>query len=200
MIFNMRPEARFSDGEPITAEDVVFTFEVLLDKGAPSYRITLHDIDTVEALDPHRVKFTFKAGAATRDLPALVGGLSILPKHYYETVDFEESTLTPPLGSGQYEVADVQPGRSIHYCRIPDYWGKALPVNVGSANFDCYLYEYFADNTAAFEAFKVGQYLFHEEFFSAIWATDYDFPALQKGWVKQETVPDNRPSAPRASG
>ena len=107
VIFNMRPEANFSDGVPITADDVVFTWQVLLEKGEPSYQITLKDIETVEALDPHRVKFTFKPGAATRDLPALAGGLSILPKHYYDTVEFANSTLVPPVGSGQYVVADV---------------------------------------------------------------------------------------------
>jgi len=192
--FHMRPEARFADGEPITAEDVVWTFETLRDKGAPTYRIMLGDVAGAEAIDDHTVKFTFNEGASTRDLPGLVGSLSILPKHYYDTVPFEESTLTPPLGSGQYEIADVQPGRSIRYCRIDDYWGRDLPVNIGSGNFDCYVYEYFADNTAAFEALKSGQYLFHEEFFSAIWANDYNFPALTKGWVKQDELPDNRPS------
>lgn len=192
--FHMRPEARFGDGQPITAEDVVWTFETLRDKGAPTYRIMLADVAGAEALDPHTVRFTFKEGVPTRDLPGLVGGLSILPKHYYATVPFENSTLTPPVGSGQYQVAAVQPGRSIRYCRIPDYWGKDLPVNVGSSNFDCYVYEYFGDNTAAFEALKSGQYLFHEEFFSAIWAKDYNFPALNKGWVKREELPDNRPS------
>jgi microcin C transport system substrate-binding protein len=192
--FNMRPEATFSDGTPITADDVVFTWQVLLEKGAPSYQITLKDIEKVEALDPHRVKFTFKEGAATRDLPSLAGGLSILPRHYYETVDFAASTLVPPVGSGQYVVADVQPGKSIKYCRNPNYWGKDLPVNIGANNFDCYLYQYFADNTAAFEALKVGEYLFHEEFFSSLWATEYTFPAIQKGWVKREEIPDHRPS------
>lgn len=194
VIFHMRPEARFPDGEPITAEDVVWTFETLRDKGAPTYRIMLSDVTGAEALDDHTVKFTFNEGASTRDLPGLVGSLSVLPKHYYDDVPFEESTLTPPLGSGQYAIAAVQPGRSIKYCRIPDYWGKDLPVNIGSANFDCYVYEYFADNTAAFEALKSGQYLFHEEFFSAIWANDYNFPSLKKGWVKQAELPDNRPS------
>jgi microcin C transport system substrate-binding protein len=194
VIFDMRPEARFSDGTPITAEDVVFTHEVLTTKGSPSYRILLQDIEGVEALGPHRVRFTFRDGAPTRDLPALAGGLPVLPKHYYATVEFDESTLTPPVGSGAYQVADVSPGRSIRYCRVPEYWGADLPVNVGTNNFDCYLYEYFADNTAAFEALKVGQYLFHEEFFSAIWANDYNFPALEKGWVVRETLPDARPS------
>ena len=190
----MRPEARFSDGHPITAEDVVFTYNILMEKGAPSYRIALRDIASVEALDEHRVKFTFKPGAATRDLPALAGGLSILPKHYYDTVEFGDSTMTPPVGSGGYVVKSASPGRSIEYCRNPDYWAKDLPVNVGGNNFDCYVYQYFVDNTAAFEAFKVGGYLFHQEFFSLLWATGYDFPALQKGWVKREELVDNTPS------
>lgn len=192
--FTLRPEAQFSDGHPITAEDVVFTYNVLMEKGAPSYRIALKDIATVEALDEHRVKFTFKSGVATRDLPALAGGLSILPKHYYDTVDFAQSTMTPPVGSGAYVVKSASPGRSIEYCRNPAYWARDLPVNVGGSNFDCYLYEYFTDNTAAFEAFKVGGYMYHQEFFSLLWATGYDFPALQKGWVKREELVDNTPS------
>ncbi len=194
VIFNMRPEATFADGKPITAADVVFSYEVLLEKGAPSYKIVFKDIEKVEALDPHKVKFTFKPGVAARDLPALAGGLSILPKHYYDTVAFDESTMVPPVGSGQFVVKAADPGRSIEYCRNPDYWGKDLPVNVGSANFDCYVYEYFADRTAAFEAFKAGGYLFHQEFSSLTWATGYDFPALDKGWVKKAELADNTPS------
>jgi microcin C transport system substrate-binding protein len=194
VIFNMRPEAAFSDGHPITAEDVVFTWQVLLEKGAPGYRISLQDIENVEALDTHRVKFTFREDAAKRDLPSLAGGLSILPKHYYDEVDFARSTMEPPVGSGQYVVAEASPGRSIRYCKNPDYWAKDHPTQVGTSNFECYVYEYFADNTASFEALKVGNYLFHEEFFSLNWATNYNFPALDRGWVVQETVPDNRPS------
>ncbi len=194
VIFNLRPEAKFSDGVPITADDVVFTWQVLLEKGQPSFQITLKDIESVEALDPHRVKFTFRPGSSTRDLPALAGGLAILPRHYYDTVDFAQSTLVPPVGSGAYVVAEVRPGKSVKYCRNPDYWGKDLPVNVGVNNFDCYVYQYFADNNAAFEALKIGDYLFHEEFYSALWATAYDFPALRKGWVKKVDLPDHRPS------
>ncbi len=193
-IFNMRPDATFSDGAPITAEDVVFTYETLMEKGAPTYRIQLRDIASVEAIDAHKVKFTFAETAAKRDLPALAGALSILPRHYYDEVAFDQSTLTPPVGSGAYVVADVQPGRSVRYCRNPDYWGADLPVNVGLNNFDCYVYEYFADNTAAFEALKAGAYLFHQEFFSALWATGYDFPAIRNGWVVKEELPDARPS------
>ena len=194
VIFNLRPEARFSDGVPITAEDVVFTWHALTEKGAPIYQITLQDITSVEALDPHRVRFTFRPEAPKRDLPQLAGGLPVLPKHYYDTVDFAASTLAPPVGSGPYVIDAVQPGKSIRYCRNRDYWGKDLPVNVGADNFDCVVYQYFADNNAAFEALKVGDYLFHEEFFSALWATAYDFPALEKGWVKKADIPDGRPS------
>ena len=194
VIFNMRPEATFADGHPITAADLVFTFHVLLEKGHPAYAITYKDFESVEALGPHRVKFTFREGAQTRDLPAVAGDMDILPEHYYEKVDFAESTLDPPLGSGGYEVAEVIPGKTVEYCRIPDYWGAAHPARIGAANFDCYVYEYFSDNTAAFEALKAGEYLFHEEFFSKIWATEYDFPAIGKGWVVKESIPDARPS------
>ncbi len=194
VVFNMRPEARFSDGNPITADDVVFSIETLRTQGLPYYRITLSDVETVEAIDTHQVKFTFAPDAATRDLPLEVGQIPILPKHYYETVVFDESTLDPPVGSGQFIVSDVKPGRSITYCRQPDYWGAALPVNVGTANFDCFVYEYFTDNTAAFEAFKVGEYLFHEEFTSALWATNYEFSAVERGSIIRDTLKDGRSS------
>jgi microcin C transport system substrate-binding protein len=194
VIFTMRPEARFSDGVPITSADVVFTHGVLMEKGSPSYRVILKDIESVNALGPHQVKFTFRPGASTRDLPALAGGLGILPKHYYDTVDFEQSTMVPPVGSGQFVVSRAQPGQQIEYCRNPDYWGSNLPVNIGSANFDCYVYDYYADTTAAFEAFKGGQYLLQQEFSALIWSTGYDFPAVNNGWIKREELADNNPS------
>ena len=193
VIYNLRPEARFADGEPVTAEDVAFTIETLRTEASPVYRVLVEDVETVEVLSPTAAKVIFKEGANTRDLPGNIGQLDILPKHYYETVEFDRSTLEPPLGSGPYVVEDTDPGRSITYCRNPNYWGADLPVTRGKDNFDCYRYEYFADSTAAFEALKSGTYVFHEENTSKVWATGYDFPALEKGWVKQEVIPDGRP-------
>ena len=193
-IFTLRPEARFSDGEPITADDVVFTFDILKTEGHPYYGITLEDVASVEALDEHRVKFTFAEGVATRDLPMTVAEIAILPEHYYAEVDFADSTLDPPVSSGRFRVETARPGRSITYCKDPDYWGRDLPVNVGANNFDCFRYEYFADRTAGFEAFKAGEFLFQEEFSSANWGSAYDFPALDRGWVIRDEIPDGRPS------
>lgn len=193
VIFNMRPEARFSDGSPLTAADVVFSYEVLRDKGLPSFRAVIEkQIESAEALGPHRVKFTFKDGVPTRDLPQTVGGLPIFSKAYYETsgADFEESTLTPAIGSGPYVLESIDVGQQIIYKRNPDYWGKDLPINKGRHNFDTIRIEYFADYNSAFEGFKAGTYTFRSEASSKIWATAYDFPAIEKGWVVKDTPPD----------
>lgn len=193
VIFNMRPEARFSDGSPLTAADVVFSYEVLRDKGLPSFRAVIEkQVASAEALGPHRVKFTFKAGVPTRDLPQTVGGLPIFPKAYYETsgADFEESTLTPAVGSGPYVLESIDVGQQIIYKRNPDYWGKDLPINKGRHNFDTIRVEYFADYNSAFEGFKAGTYTFRSEASSKIWATGYDFPAIEKGWAVKDTPSD----------
>jgi microcin C transport system substrate-binding protein len=173
---------------------VVFTFQTLKADGSPLYKITLKDVAEVAAISEREVRIDFTEDASTRDLISEVGQIEILPAHYYQTVDFTRSTLDPPVGSGPYVVDRLDAGRSITYCRNPDYWARDLPVNVGKDNFDCYRYEYFTDTTAAFEALKAGVYLFHEEFFSAIWATGYEFPSLDKGWVRREVISDNRPS------
>ncbi len=194
VVFTLREGAVFADSHPVTAEDVVFTFTTLKEKGAPRFQIDLKDVASVTALSPREVRVDFADGARTRDLIANVGAYGILPAHYYATVPFDESTLEPPLGSGPYVVTRADPGRSVTYCRNEGYWAADLPVNRGRNNFDCYRYEYFADSTAAFEALKSGAYLFHEENFSAQWATGYDFPALSREWVVKEEIPDARPS------
>ncbi|MCA8868481.1 MAG: ABC transporter substrate-binding protein [Rhodobacteraceae bacterium] len=193
-IFNIRPEAQFADGTPITADDVVFSYEVLIAKGRPSFRVTLSDFESVKALDSHRVKFTFKPGANTRGLPMTAAGLPIFSKAYYANRDFAESTLEPPLGSGAYVLDKVVPGKTVSYKRRDDYWGKDLPVNVGRENFDRIKVEYYTDYTAAFEGFKGGAYNFREEFSSKVWGTAYDFPALKEGYVIKEQIPDGNPS------
>ncbi len=193
-IFTLRPEARFSDGSPVTADDVVFTFETLLEKGQPSYKVTYADFAKVEALDARRVKFSFREGAQTRELPMAAAGLPVFPRAFWEGKDFARSSLEPPLGSGPYLVRSVDAGRSIVYERRPDYWGWDLPVNRGRLNFETVRFEYFADYTAALEAFKGGAYQFRTEYSSVDWATNYNFPALENGWVIKESLPDGRPN------
>ena len=192
--FQMRPEARFSDGTPVTADDVVFSLNILKEQGSPTIRTAYRDLASATALSTHRVRFEFREGAATRDLPQLAGSVPILSKADWEGKDFGESTLVPPIGSGPYTIGDVQPGRSITYEKNPDYWGADLPINIGKWNFGSLNYEYFKDSTAAFEAFKSGAFEMHEEFFSKLWATGYDFAAIEKGWVVRDVLPDGRPS------
>ena len=144
VIFKLRPEARFADGTPVTADDVVFTFETLKTQGSPLYQITLKDVATIEALSERQVRLTFVETSNSRSLIADLGQIEILPRHFYDTRPFDEATLDPPLGSGPYLVDRADPGRSIRYCRNPDYWAADLPVNVGKNNFDCFVYEYFA--------------------------------------------------------
>jgi microcin C transport system substrate-binding protein len=198
VIFHLRPEARFHDGTPIRAGDVVFSFETLLKDGHPRYRLSLRDIEKVEALDPLTVKYTFHQGALTRDLPLVVATLPILSKTYYQSHDFTASTLEPPLASGPYRIADVQSGRSITYERDPNYWGKDLPVNVGRYNFDRVTFQYYRDRGVALEAFKAGAYSYREEFTSKSWATEYTGPPIARGWIKRHVFDDNRPSGVQA--
>lgn len=194
VIYTLRPEARFSDGTPVTAEDVVFSYNILRDEGRPSYQNTFRDFVSVEALDTRQVKFTFNPEGPLRELILTAGGIPVFSKAYYEDRDFSESTLEPPLGSGPYMLGNVESGRSVTYVRRDDYWAKDLPVNVGQNNFDRLTYEYFSDYTAAFEAFKGGAYLYRAEFSSSVWATGYNFPAIDQGYVKVETLPDGRPA------
>lgn len=186
VIFNLRPDAKFSDGTPVTAEDVEFSYQTFLTKGLNSFRAQLtKKVEAVEVLAPDRIKFTFRAGIPTRDLPQDVGGLPVFSKaHYIENgLDLEESSLTPMLGSGPYVLDRLEIGQTSVYRRNPDYWGAKLPINIGRNNFDSIRVEYYADYNAAFEGFKGGSYTFRDEASSKIWAQSYDFPAIQKGYV-----------------
>ena len=192
VIFNMRPEAKFSDNTPLTAEDVMFSYKLLQEKGLPSFRAVIEkEIDTVEILGKHKIKFTFKKGIPTRDLPASAGSLPIFSKNYYEKsgADFEASTLTPGIGSGPYILDNLDVGQTINYKRNPEYWGTNLPINIGRNNFDKIRVEYFADYNSAFEGFKGGSYTFRTEYMSKLWATGYDFPAIDKKWVTKKLLP-----------
>ena len=191
--FYLRPEAKFADGSPLTADDVVYSFEALKTKGHPIYRQMLEDVVKAEALDPHTVRYSFK-GTLTRDLPLTVAELPIFSKAYYASHDFAQTTLDPPLGSGPYVIGGLKQGRTISYKRNPNYWAKDLPVNRGRWNFDEIRFEYFRDRTAGMEAFKAGTYDFREEFTSKVWATEYDFPAIRAGKVKKDVLPDETPS------
>ena len=187
--FKMRPEARFADGSPLTAEDVVFTFDMMKTKGQLRYRAYFGDIEGVEALGEHEVKVTFRQGAPVRDLLQTVASTDIFSKAYYPRRDFSRASMDPPLGSGAYQVARADAGRTVIYRRNPDYWAKDLPVNVGANNFDEIRVDYYADQSSAFEAFKAGEYTFRGETNADRWLTGYDFPAKQRGDVVTAEIP-----------
>lgn len=192
--FTLRPEARFQDGTPLTADDVAFTFDILKSpKAHATYRQLLQRIVSVTALEPHVVEIRFPPGRS-REMPLIAAGLPIFSKAYYANRDFEAATLESPLGSGGYKVDRVDQGRSISFRRLPDYWGKDLPVSRGQGNFDIVRYEYFRDREAGFQAFTAGEFTFREELTSVIWSTRYDFPAAKDGRVKRDTSADGRPS------
>lgn len=194
IIYNLRPEARWHDGKPITADDVVFTFNVLIEKGDPVYRYYYSDVAKVEKLTDRRVKFQFKR-AGNRELPMIMGQLAVLPKHWWESRKFDDVLLEPPLGSGPYKLARFEMGRSYTMERVPDYWGKDLPINIGTDNYDQVRYTYFQDPEVQMEAFKAGILDMRPNENSAKrWATGYEFPAVQDGRVIKEVIQHENPA------
>ncbi len=191
--FTLRPQARFHDGTPLTAEDVVFSLETLKRQGHPLIRQALQEFSGAEAEGPGVVLLRFSAQRA-RDVPLYAASLPIFSRAYYSARKFDETTLDPPLGSGPYKVGRFEVGRFVEYERVRDYWAADLPVNRGRFNFDTVRYEYFRDREVGFEAFKARAYLYRQEFTSRAWATQYDFPAVKDGRVKREVLPDNTPS------
>jgi len=189
VIFRLRQSARWHDGVALTADDVVWTFDIIKEKGHPHYRNYYASVAKAEALDSHTVKFSFSEGN-NAELPLIIGQLQILPKHYWEDRDFEKTTLEPPLGSGPYKISKVDPGRSISYELVEDYWAKDLPVKAGHHNFGTLRYDYYRDATVTLEALKSGDIDYRSETISKNWKTAYDFPAVNDGRIIKEEIPD----------
>ena len=186
VIFHLRPEAAFSDGTPVTAEDVVFTVDLMLEQALPSFRTAVAKLyESVEAIDPQTVKFTFAEGVPRKGLISQAGSTPIFSKAWYEDsgARLDESRMEPGLTSGPYMLDDLDVNRRIVYKRNPDYWGEDLPINQGRNNFDSIRVEYFADDNAAMEGFKAGAYTFRQETSSLTWATGYEFPKVADGTI-----------------
>ena len=192
--FTLRPEARFHDGRRITVEDVVFSWETLKEKGRPNHRLYYKQVQHIERPGERAIRFVFDAASPDRELPLILGLMPIISKSYYAGVEFEKTTLVPPVGSGPYRIEKVDAGRSIVYRRDPEYWGRTLAVNRGQHNFDRVRYDYYRDGDVMIEAFKAGEYDLRLEFSGQRWAIAYDFPAAADGRVKREVLPNGRPS------
>src|SRR3954451_23718341 len=185
--FRLDPKARFSDGQPVLAEDVLFSWALLRDKGRPNHRQYYSKVVKAEAPDPRTVRFDF-GGANDRELPLILGLMPVLPKHAIEVATFEETTMAAPIGSGPYRVSAVKPGASVTLTRNPDYWGHDLPVNRGLWNFNEIRLDFYREANGQFEAFKRGLYDFRVETEPLRWHEGYDFPALRKGEVIRDTI------------
>jgi microcin C transport system substrate-binding protein len=192
--FKIREGARWHDGIPLTVEDVVHTFETLKENGAAGVKTALMELDTIEKISDNEVLFTTRPGARSNpDLVFVVGGYSILPKHYWATRDISKTTLLPPLGSGPYRAGKIELGRNIILERVDDYWGAEIPVNRGRYNFDRVKYDYFRDESVQLEAIKGDVIDIRNETVSKNWTVAYSFPAVQAGYFKKELVDLARP-------
>lgn len=193
VVFNLRPEARFHDGTPITAYDVAFSYRLLLKEGHPLYRTALQEVLRVDILNKQRIRFVLKRSGN----PLLIlrlGELPVLPQHYWKDRDFKATTFEPPLGSGPYRITSVTPGRQLIFERVKDYWGKDLPVNRGKYNFDRMEVEFYRDSDVAFEAFKAGEFDIYIEHQAKNWANGYNFPAVRRGDVIKAQIPHQIPT------
>ena len=197
VIFHLRPQARWHDGTPITAEDVAWSFETLVSQGNPQYRFYYSAVASAEALDAARVRFTFSE-SNNRELPLIVGQLPILPKHYWATRDFGATTLEPPLGSGPYQIREFEAGRFTVRERVEDYWGRNLAVRRGMQNFQTIRTDFFRDATPIRLALKAGDIDYRLENQAKAWAEDYNVSVVEKGWLKKELVANRRPTGMQA--
>jgi len=197
VVFNLRPEARFHDGKPITAYDVAFSYRLLLKQGHPQYRTNLQEVKRVDILNRHSIRFVLKR-AGNSLLILRLGELPVLPQHYWKDRDFKATTYEPPLGSGPYRITQVSPGRSLRFERVKDWWGAKLPVNRGKYNFDRVDVEFYRDSHVAFEAFKAGEFDIYIEQQAKNWANGYHFPALRRGEVIKAEIPHQIPTQTQA--
>ena len=195
--FKLRKEARWHDGKPVSVDDVIWSFNTLIEKGSPFYRFYYGSVAKVFKAGERIVRFDFKPGE-NRELPLILGQLTVLPKHYWATRDFTKTTLEPPLGSGPYKIKSFEPGRHVVVERVQDYWGKDIAVHRGNYNFDTIRYDYYRDGTIALEAFKAGEYDYRSENSSKAWATAYKFKAVDQGLIKKEEISHNRSSGMQA--
>lgn len=201
VIFNMREDVHFSDGTPMTAEDFAFTHNLYSEQGISEYRNVIEGwIESVEVLDTYRVKFTFTDAAPRRDILGVAGGTRVFSKAWFEAneVRLDEASDVPFMGTGPYLLDSFDIGRQLVYKKDPNWWGADIPFNVGRNNFDTIRVEYFADSAAAFEGFKSGAYTFRSENSSKSWATGYDFPALESGWVVKAELPNGNIGTPQS--
>lgn len=190
--FTLNEDARWSDGEPVTPEDVIFTYEIFAEKGRPPYSSRMDRIESIEKTGERKVRFNLNE-QANREFPLIIGLTPVLPRHAIDVDTFEDSTLEPPVGSGPYLVESVEPGTRITYRRNPDYWGADVPAMRGFANYETITIEYFRDATARFEAFKKGVFDIYPESDPVKWETAYDFPAVENGEVVKSTFVSDRP-------
>ena len=191
--FTLRPQAKFSDGQPVTVADVIWSFQTLRDQGLPHYRLYYANVSKVEQTGERTVKFSL-SGAANRELPLIIGQLQVLPKHWFtDKRPFNSTTLEPIPGSGPYRIDSVEAGRSITYRRVDNWWGKDLPINRGRFNFDAIRFDYFRDADVAFEAFKAGAADIKVENSSKNWATGYDVPPVKDGRIVREEIKHQDP-------
>ncbi|WP_048756056.1 extracellular solute-binding protein, partial [Afipia felis] len=190
--FHINPAARFSDGTPVTAQDVLFSWQLMRDHGRPNHRLYYSKVKNARALDTQTVRFDF-GGEADRELPLILGLMPVFSQRAVNVDTFEDTSMTAPLGSGPYRVTDVRPGASVTLTRNPDYWGRDLPVNRGLWNFDEVRLDFYREANGAFEAFKRGLYDFRNENEPLRWHEGYDFPAARSGQVIRDTIKTGTP-------
>jgi peptide/nickel transport system substrate-binding protein len=191
--FTLHPAAKFSDGTPITVDDVIFSHALLRDHGRPNHRSYYRKVTKVEQTGPRKVKFTFDR-SGDREMPLIIGLMPVLPRHLIDPDQFEKTSLVPPIGSGPYTIAKVDPGKSISFARDPDYWGRDLPVNRGLYNFDEIRFDYYRDAGSMFEGFKSGLVRLRNEEEPTRWTEGYTFPAIRDGRVIKEELPVETPA------